>query len=557
MTRAFFQYMSRVEKITLGVLAALLVLSAALTVAGFIKRHTHLIPQKGGVYREAAVGQPRYLNPILAAANDADVDITRLVYSSLWRIDSQLQLQNDLAERYELSADHKEYTVHIRPGVTWHDGQPLTADDVVYTIQSIQAPDYASPLASSFSGVTVEKVDGQTVRFKLKQPYAPFLSSLTVSIAPKHVWENIPPKNVALAEQMLKPVGTGPFKFSDLTTRRKTGEITTLRLMRNENFYGPTPYLDGMTFNFFTSYEDGLKALISGQVDGLGFLPLQLVERAKARHTVVLDELKLPQYFALFFNPDKHPALRDAKVRQALSLATDRQQLLTEALAGAGEALSVPIPTGLLGHSDQPGDAFDPETAKRLLDEAGWQAIDKDGIREKDTQRLHFKLVTTDWPEYVHTAEVVQKQWRAIGVETQIEHFGPGAIQQSAVRPREYDILLFGEILAANPDPYPFWHSTQVKSPGLNFAALKNPDIDKLLEQARQSFDAADRQKKYQDFQAKFLELRPAIVLYRPYYLFATKNYVRGIDISSVDLPASRFNAIENWHVKTKRVWNN
>lgn len=549
--------MSQVERSVLVILALVLLGSAIFSIVGYIQRNTHTIAQNGGSYTEAAVGQPRYLNPILAGANDLDVDISRLVYSSLFRLDQNLQLQNDLATGYTLSENNQEYTVQLRSDVTWHDGERFTADDVVFTIRSIQTPEYGSPLESAFQGVEVQKIDDTTVLFKLSQPYAPFLTSLTVGIVPEHVWESIAPKNAALAEQTLKPVGTGPYKFAEIATRRKTGDITSMRLLRNTSYYGQYPHLDEVNFVFFPTHEEAIQELAAGNVDGIGFLPLQLLEKVQRQRTIDIRRLLLPQYFGLFFNQQKNDILSDAGVRNALSLGLDRDALVKEALANEGEPLHLPIPPGIFAFNDGiPTPAYDPEVAKQNLEDAGWKDADQDGIREKNDTRLHLKITTTDWPEYVRTAEIVQQQWQAIGVETEIQHYGAGTIQQTAVRPREYEILLFGEILNAQPDPYPFWHSTQTRNPGLNFALFKNAEVDKLLEVARKTINDDERKEKYQEFQGMILDLKPALILYRPYYLFATNDDVHGIELKYAGLPSDRFNGIENWHVRTKRVWN-
>lgn len=544
------------EKSALVALIIIVLISAITSLTAYIGRHTQLIPEPGGSYREAAVGQPRHLNPILASASDLDLDITRLVYSSLFRLNQKLEVENDLADSYEVSSDQKIYTVRLRQGLTWHDGTPFTADDVVFTIRSIQTPDYASPLQSSFQGVEVEKVDDATVTFTLQQPYALFLTNLTVGIAPQHVWESVPPKNVSLTEQILKPVGTGPFKFSEITTRRKTGDITSLKLVRNETYHLGRPYLDEILFTFYPTHEEAIQALLGNQVDGVGFLPLQLADNLKWRASYAIQRLLIPQYFALFFNQNKNDLLADAGIRSSLALATDREKIVQDALHGEADALHLPIPAGVFDFREQFNTpAYNPEAAKQNLEDAGWKDSDNDGIREKDNQRLHLKITTTDWPEYIRTAELIQQAWLAIGVETEIESLGAGTIQQTAVRPRDYEVLLFGEILPAQPDPYPFWHSTQTRSPGLNLALFKDQAVDKLLEEARKEPAAEKRREKYVAFQEKILDLNPAIILYRPYYLFAQKSKVRGVEIKFGDLPASRFNHIEKWHVRTKRVW--
>lgn len=546
-------HLSQAERIILAWLIVIFIVSGSWSIIAYISRNSILTPQVGGIYREAAVGQPRYINPILAGANDLDVDISRLVYSSLFKLDSNMAVQNDLATGYTLSPDQKTYTVQLRSDILWHDGQPFTAEDVLFTIRSIQTPDYGSPLRVNFEGVTVEKVDDYTVTFTLKDIYAPFLMNLTVGIVPQHVWKDVAPKNASLAEQMLKPVGSGPYSFAEIKTRRKTGEITEFSLVRYEQYHGPRQYLDGISFNFYNSHDEANNALLSNAVDGLGFLPLSLYAKTRDANEMV-HHLRLPQYFGLFFNGQKNPTVADAGVRSALALAINREEIVTKALQGQGEPLHLPIPPGVFAFNDEiDPPEFNIEAAKQNLEDAGWKDVDGDGIREKNNERLHLKITTTDWPEYVLTAEVVQQQWQAIGVETQIEHFSAGTIQQIVIAPRNYEILFFGEILSADPDPYPFWHSTHVNN--LNFAQFKNQEVDKILEVARKTIDRGERQRLYKDFQGKILDIKPAIILYRPYYLFATDNDVRGVNANFAALAAGRFNNIEEWHVNTKRVW--
>ncbi|MGH9857838.1 MAG: ABC transporter substrate-binding protein, partial [Acidobacteriota bacterium] len=467
------------------------------------------------------------------------------------------EIEPDLATGYELSADNLVYTIHLREGVQWHDEQPFTADDVVFTIRSIQTPEYGSPLESSFQGVLVEKIDDHTVRFSLKQSYAPFLTNLTVGIVPKHVWEQIPPGNASLAEQMLKPIGTGPFKFAELTTRRRTGEVTAFQAIRNEAYYGQKPYLDEIIFTFFPTHEEASRAFVTGKTDGLGFLQLSQAQDVKSRSSLSLHRLLLPQYFGLFFNEIRNEALGDAGVRSALALATDRRQVIEQALEGEAREAVGPIPEALFDFGEElTKSTFDPETAKQNLEDAGWRDANSDGVREKDGKELRVTITTTDWPEYVKTAEVVKDQWQAIGVGVEVESFGAGVIQQTIVGPREYEVLLYGEILSIDPDPYPFWHSTQTRSPGLNLSLFKDERTDKILEDARRTHQLDQRQELYKEFHQRFMELHPAVILYQPYYLFATRGGVRGNTMEKTNLPASRFNDIENWHVNTKRVWN-
>ncbi len=544
------------EKAILISLVIIMGVSLAISVSGYVKRNSMLVAQEGGTYTEAIVGQPRYLNPILASNSDVDLDITRVVYSSLLKLGEDLTLKNDLADNVEISSDGKIYTIHMRNDATWHDGKNVTADDVLFTIRSIQTPEYGSPLASAFQGVQIDKVDDYTVRFTLqKTPYAPFLSSLTVGIAPKHVWENVPPRSAGLAEQGLKPVGSGPFKFQELVTKKKTGEITSIALTRNDSYYAQKPYLAGITFTFFNTHEDAIASLISGQVNGIGYLPTSLLSSTAHQASLVTHRFLLPQYFGLFFNETKNPILNNKGVRSALDLATDRKEIIKEALSGEGDLASLPIPPGLFSFPDIKGPSFDPEKAKQNLDDALWK-MGEDGIREKDGKKLEITITTTDWPAYVKTAELIQAQWKNIGVTVKITSLGTGIIQQTVVAPRDYEILLYGENLSADVDPYPFWHSSQIKSPGLNLSLLKDKDIDKLLEDARTSIDPEKRREALRKFTERFLDIHPAIILYRPYYLFVQNQIVRGQELKQGSLPSDRFNDIEKWYVRVKRIWN-
>lgn len=552
-----YAHMSGKERGLFLLFGFILLIALLLGITGYVQKHSSYLPQEGGTYSEAVVGQPRYINPVLASSSDVDSDISRLVYSSLFKLDSDLHLQNDLAESYDVSTDNKTYTVHIKHNVQWSDGKPLTADDVVFTIQSIQNPQYASPLAPSFQGVQIQKIDDYTVSFLLQQTtYAPFLSNLTVGIAPKHVWENIPPKSMGLAEQELKPVGSGPYKFQELVTKKKTGETTSIKLTRNTNYYRTRPYITTILFTFFNTHEDAISALTSGKVDGIGYLPVSLLANVQHHPSLAIHKLLLPQYFALFFNANKNAALGDAGVRAALALATDRTAIIQDALQGEAEFMGTPIPSGNFDFSDIKNPVFDIQKAQQNLDDAGWKLNTQDGTRSKDGKQLHVTITTTDWPEYIKTAQLIQRQWKQAGVQVDINSVSTSTIQQTVVNARDYEILLYGENLSADPDPYSFWHSTQVKSPGLNLSLLQDKDTDKYLEQARKATDASQRQEALHAFVQRFLDINPAIILYRPYYLFVNKSNVQGSSITNGALPSDRFNDIEHWYVQTKRVWN-
>lgn len=543
------------ERKVIVVLLALSIAGAIWAVVIYVNSHTQLIPTEGGTYREGIVGQPRYITPVLAKTNDVDMGLTNLIYSGLMKLDENGELTGDLAESVDVSSDGKVYTAHLRKNIKWHDGEPFTANDVVYTIQTIQNPDTKSPASPNFQGVTVQKVDDLTVTFALDTPYAPFMYNLTSGIIPEHVWSQVEAKNISLAEQNLKPIGTGPFEFKKLK-KSSLGEVREYNLKKFEDYHGQRPYLDGINFTFYDQNEDLVRAFRSRKVDGMSFVPTDLVEDVAKMGGTTVYRVNIPQYFAVFFNQTKNPILADKVVRTALDLATDRDKLIKEALNGEGIRIDTPIPPGFLGYVENLGKVdFNLEKAKQNLEEAGWKDSDGDGIREKDGKKLEFTLVTTDYDDYVKTAEILVDTWKQIGVKVNLDSKTVGTVQVEAIRPREYDALLYGEVLLADPDPYPFWHSTQTRDPGLNLALFKDRDSDKLLETARKTTDNDARRETYRQFQERLIEQVPAIFLYSPLYSYALHNNVHGTMLKAIPLPAYRFSTISTWHVKTKRIW--
>ncbi len=249
------------------------------------------------------------------------------------------------------------------------------------------------------------------------------------------------------------------------------------------------------------------------------------------------------------------PPLANDDVRNALAWATNRQEIIEKVLAGSGQPVYLPILKGMLGYSEELDKReFDLEKANKILDDAGWPR-GENGIREKNGAVLHFSLITTDWPELAQTAEILKDQWTKIGADVSVSSFSISDIQQNYLRPREYDALLFGQVLGADPDPYSFWHSSQKRDPGLNLSLFGDSNTDKLIEDGRVEFDLEKRAQIYFDFQKKLLAETPAIFLYSPAYIYPVNKKVQGIDIENLTSPARIFSDISHWYIKTKRVW--
>lgn len=546
-------------------LLLLIVVSVALLAINFALSRTYLQPKVGGNYREGIVGQPRYINPVLSSTNDADRDLVQLIYSSLFKYDNQGTLIPDLAESYSVEDDGLTYNISLKKDVFWHDGKPLTADDVVFTVKTIQNPEYQSPLRSIWQNVEVEKIDNHRLVFKIKTVYAPFLHNLTFGILPRHIWSGISGGNFLLAEYNLKPIGSGPYQFKKFSKTAKNGRIESIELVRNERYYltaddEPSgPFLEKIILYFYNSEDKLIEACRKRQIDGLAFISRNNLPLLK--DSFVLHQIKLPLYYAVFFNQTKSKALADKTVRLALAYATDKKTLLEKVLDNKGIVVDSPLLPDCLGYSKEIKIyEFALEHANNILDEAGWIDRDKDGIREKEINgeltKLEINLLASDWPEIKQTAELIKEQWEKIGAQVNLEIVDSITLQKEYLKPRQYEALLFGQALAGDPDPFAFWHSSQSKDPGLNLALYQNKDVDKLLEEARQNLDKEKRAEQYSEFQKLLVDDLPAIFLFSPDYLYPTNKKVKGVsEIKKLPTHAQRFSQIENWYIKTNRLW--
>lgn len=586
----FFKVLNKKEKYIFGGL--ILILAATAIIWPVISYHqkTEPIASSGGKYTEGLIGQPRYINPLLAQYNDTDRDLTGLVFSGLLKYNCQGELILDLAENYTVSDDGKTYEVFLKKNVKWHDNENFNADDVVYTIETIQDPAYASPLRINWQGVLVEKIDQYSLRFVLKTSYAPFLHHLTVGILPRHLWQGIDETNFALAQHHLEPVGTGPYQFKKLQKDRN-GNVRYFELDKFADYYGVQPKIDTLAFKFYPNPEDAIEGLNKAEVDGLAYIIPQNKNKIQNLSEFDIRAFYLPRYFAVFFNQTQSKSLADKQVRYALNLATDKQAIINELFEGNSQIIHSPFSYTNFSQSPQENIIdFDLEKARQVLTEAGWQeptlpeeteeSKEESSEENKETEEnnqpirndqsllvrqktinndaeaslLEIDLVTTDWPELSNVAQVLKNQWEQIGAKINLVIVDLAAIQTDYIKPRAYQALLFGEILGPDPDPFAFWHSSQKKDPGLNLSLYDNKKADQLLEQARQEMDPEVRIQKYQEFQQILTEDMPAVFLYNPTYLYPIPNKIKGANIERIYLPYQRFCQIEEWYTKTKRT---
>lgn len=544
-----------------------LLFAAGLAVVGVAYYYAHTVfgPAVGGEIVEGVVGTPRSLNPVLSVANDVDNDLMRLAYSRLFTVDGDGNLIQDLVSKYDVSSDQKTYRLTIRDDAKWHDGQEVTADDVLFTFGLIQDPAWKSPLHATFKDVTVEKADERTVKLTLKDPYAPFLSLLQFGILPRHVWKDVSPDNASMTEADLKPVGSGPFEFDDMR-RDKRGFVMSYSLKRNDDYYEKSPYVDRLTFQFYPDYASAMDALRKRQITSLSFVPRDMRKELSGLANVVPVSLELPQTTAVFFNPERNSTLKDKDVRRALIMGIDRGRILFDVLGGDGRPLDHPALPNFSATSTG-SVPYNLQGAGALLDSLGWKIDSESGLRMKvtpadaktktaeSTETLHVTLTVVDQPESVNAATVVKNGWSALGISVTIDAVAASDIHRDVIAPRTYEALLYSQLLAADSDPYPFWHSSQVKDPGLNLAMFADREADAALEAARTTTDPAARQEDYKKFLAVLSDQLPAAFLYSPSYTYAIPEGMKGFGGTWVNSPSDRFATVTSWYLKTARVW--
>lgn len=560
--------LNKKEKIVIGVSGAVLCAALLTMASAFYFEHRIFVPKDGGEYIEGLIGSPQFINPLYSLSNDVDMDISRLVYSGLMRITPEGTVEPDLSESYEVSDDGKVYTFHLRGDARWHDGTQVTADDVLFTFDSVQNPNLASPWAMSFRGTTVRKIDDLTIEFALEEPFSPFLSTLSVGILPHHLWEDIPASGFQLAEFNRKPIGSGPFQFKSFTKDKK-GLIHTYNLERNANYYGKIPYIEKITFKFYPTFEEGVNALNNKNVQGLSYLPSESRNKIRGRSDLAYHEPSMPQYTALFFNQKKREELKDIDYRQALAYATDKEKIVNEVLNNTASVIHAPILEGYIGyHAEIEKFEYNIDKANELLNEGKWEYLsegdtyraimvekeNEEGETYEERQDFTLSITTINTAENIAVAEALRDQWEKVGIKVEILAYGRSELQRTILKNQDYEILLFGEILGVDPDPFPFWHSSQVDT-GLNLALFANRDADELLEDARTMTDSEVRQDKYIEFQNILAEKLPAIFLFSPTYTYPVSKKVQGIDIERMAVPADRLSGINHWYIKTKRAW--
>jgi peptide/nickel transport system substrate-binding protein len=519
------------------------------------------LPAPGGTYTEGVLGAFTNANPIYAT-DLADTTVSELLFAGLLTFNEQNQLAGDLAESFAVDAVGTTYTVRLRPGLTWHDGQPLTSDDVLFTYQVIQNPDARSPLYGSWKDIAVKAVDPLTVTFTLPNTLAPFPYSLTTGIVPRHILGDTAMLDMrSVPFNSVHPVGAGPFKWQAIELSGGTADRRqeTIALAAFDKFHAGEPKLNNFVIRTFRSPEQLLKSFEAQEVTaiaGLTQVPLTLQGDGGVR----VYNLPLTAAVMTFFRT-QNGLLANSKIRQALVQGADTGKLIST-LQYPTRPVRGPLLLGQQAYDARfQQAAYNFQAAAKLLDDDGWKADPaKDGQRYKDGQPLSFSLHFLNSSEYTSVARQLAQQWRILGVDVKLEaeiEADFQAILASAPSGNEfsYDALLYGISIGPDPDVYVYWHSSQTDALSpvrLNFSEYKSSMADDALVAGRTRLDPALRAAKYQPFLQAWQADAPALSLYQPRFLYITHGAVHGLNESTVNSDVGRFKNVHNWQIRER-----
>lgn len=554
----YFAFLEKRKMSDLIIFHAVLITAIATALTALIEfNQTYItsVPTSGGTLVEGIVGTPRFVNPVLAITR-ADHDISALVYSGLVRIDESGELVNDLAEKIEVSEDKRTYHITVKDGLRFHDGSALTARDVAFTIELIQNADLKSPLRGAWEGVIVEELGDRELNIILEEPYAPFVENLTVGILPRTIWGELPIEQLPFSQHNTEPIGSGPYMVVD-SLRNKSGLINAYKLQAFAEA-NREPNITTIVFNFYLNEDELMQALEQGEIAGTPSLTTEQLAALDSDDFKII-ETPLPRTFAVYFNQNKSPALRDRFVREALEASINRDALVTEVLGGHGIPISSPIPTGFLTLQSTSTSATNTTADPvAILQSGGWQRNDE-GVWQKniddDTVSLAITLTTSNTPLFEATAQYLAASWEALGVDVQIDQFEQADLVQGIIRPRDFEALLFGADVGRTVDLYPFWHSSQKDDPGLNIAQYTNISADRLLSDLRDTTDVNEKSNLAKEFVTTIESDTPALFLFVPNFTYVIDNDVVLAPFTKLGKPSERFANVADWHITSSDLW--
>ncbi len=523
-------------------------------------------PATGGIYREGLVGNIQRLNPLLAWYNEVDEDVCRLIFSSLVTFDTRGNPVGDLAADWGISADGTIYNFLINPDAKWHDGQPVSADDVIFTYELLKTGTGYIPtdVITFWDSVKINPVDSRTVQFVLDEAFSPFMDYLSVGILPRHIYGGMSFEEMVESKINIQPIGSGPFRLKELV--QNNGTITGVTLENNSAYYGKKAFLDEIQFTYYSDSGLAYQAYQQGLIDGISYISDDVLARVLKDDSMSLYTSRRPIQSMLFFNLDNRDAVffQSKAVRTAIMMGINRERIVSHVLEGQATIADSPILYGNWAYTTEvPVIEYNTEKAIEMLIKDGYViANEQDHVRTKEissvdgtTERkaLSFTMYAPDDNLHRQVAEQIQQNLADINVMVNVEYVTYDNLVNTILPDRNFEAALVDLNLSTypDPDPYPFWDQTQISS-GQNYCQWNNRTISQYLETARVEIDRSERARLYKNFQILFMEELPAIPLYNPVYNYPVSQKVSGVSIGPIYKSSDRFLNISEWYMVSR-----
>lgn len=512
------------------------------------------VPARGGAYAEALIGNLQRLNPVLDYYNSVDRDVDRLIFSSLVRYDPRGLPQPELAVDWGVSFDGLTYNFVINENANWHDGEPVLAEDAVFTIDLIRDPEsvYPEDVKDFWQRVEITALDAKNLQFKLQEPFTPFLDFLNFGILPKHILSGMTYQEIVTSEFNLNPIGSGPYQFDGVLT--ENGEIAGVVLSAYDGYYRDQAFIEELVFRYYPSQEAAYNAFLNGAVQGVSNVSGVVLNDALSNDELSVYSMLEPEISMVLLNLNNNDVrfFQEEEVRKAMLFAIDRKGIINNVLNGQGIIADVPILQNSWAHY-QGNQRIDQDNQKAisLLRGVGFAGGEGEGaIRARDGVRLSFTMVHPDDSYHTAIAEAIKSDLLKVGIEVVLNPVSYQALLLDHLQPLTYEAALvdINYYRSPDPDPYPFWDQAQ-QTGGQNYSQWENRVASQYLEEARVIRDLEEREKLYRNFQVIFSNELPALPLFYPVYSFAVDSGIQGVRVGAMFDTPDRFWNISEWFI--------
>ncbi len=535
-------------------------------------------PTEARPYVEGAIGAAVSISP-LTAKTQVDRDLVALVFAGLVRNGPGGTIVPDLAERWSVDDKGKTWTVELRDDATWHDGEPVTADDVLYTIRTLKDPAYTGPAAGSWREVSASSPAPGTIVFTLQTPLGGFLQALTQPIAPAHLLRDVPVDVLPDHPFGRQPVGSGPFALVELDDTKAVLVPAVAGMSEDEFDEGPSaaptdslttappplrperplPYLPGIEMHFYTDPEALGADFRAGRLDAASGLSPEVAADLRSQPGARLLRYPGATLTAVILNlRPSHPEFADAKVRTALLQGIDRAAIMETAFAGSASTATDPIPPSspMFDPAADPPVAFDRKAARKALKDAGWTEKDDGWYLPKAKKPLTIEVLSPTMgsnPGLFGAAEAVVADWVAMGLDATHVPLPPGEFVTDRLSTAEFQVAVVDVLVGLDPDLYPLLASSQTLTGGSNIAGLQDPTLDALLEAARKPGTDAERKAAYSALQKHLAKARYLLPLTFADEVVVVQDWLKGPVVRQVTDRSDRFWDVLTWRLADGR----